>query len=924
MIDEIKILTIEINTIIMRRAKIKPSINLAASRRSSQVVKPDSKAKNTPSNSYTPTETGIPIADHNGSSKAKNSLEVSKPQVPSLEFSKPQVTSPRVSKPQVTSPKVSKPQVASPEVSKPLVAVQQVSKPQLSCTKPITAGASGDKSSKPLLRTESEEIATNEQELDTSSKVGESPTAPSQSKESLNPQRRRKFSAKPNLGQNRMRLPLPSRKEKTSVISHQNTANGTSESCGAIANADSDKPFDPPNVRRVVPVSLEKSAAVLQNKHVVDKPQKNIREILSTSTQPKPQMSKPTVHPKSTQQPSRPERLVEKRGALPPTIQDKRLRDLKALETETPAKRRKRYIKKTSPPDRSKMTMSDLIYYNPKANPMKSSLESQEKAKPNNNNNDDNNVKEKPSVVNAVDEVAEEESNQMAPQVRIDADGKIVIDKDSLTIEASPARTFVTENAEVVHEDQSNVTYASFRKRTHTSAWTKMETERFFLALSMVGTDFTMVNALFPKRTRHQIKNKFKREERMNRTRIDKAIREKQRLDRSMFEASEDSDEESVVGVTITKGKKRGPKQAATSKEKRVEDEESEFNENLLDNNSDQDGSDVEVTNILARPTRSGRIPKVRIDYANIVEVDDEEEETGAIVREIGSSPLVNGNVQKTPGGLSPGKSGHMTPAQGTPTTPMQTVYVVTPLQGGKQFMIRQHNVPQPSPDSIQAALAHHTGGTTSQFQTGGQSPLIQLQHRNSPATSTLQLRMPSPQNPINSPTGSHTVLKQKVGNTEIIVMSPARGGPGSSGQVDFNHPLSTGVQNTLHTNNTPPVHSANQRTFIRIQPGDIRMSPNNTAISVQQHQTANSHTKRRPTQTLEVALNEPFVPPSMKPKSCQRDSANKNLQKVIVQSLPQSLESDPEVLLLDDVSLAAQTEVVSEVVMEVEAECTN
>ena len=50
------------------------------------------------------------------------------------------------------------------------------------------------------------------------------------------------------------------------------------------------------------------------------------------------------------------------------------------------------------------------------------------------------------------------------------------------------------------------------------------DTAKFYMALSAVGTDFTMINAMFPKRTRQQIKNKFKREERLNRHGLDKAI----------------------------------------------------------------------------------------------------------------------------------------------------------------------------------------------------------------------------------------------------------------------------------------------------------------------------------------------------------------------------------------------------------------
>ncbi|KAK0150784.1 Transcription factor TFIIIB component B'' [Merluccius polli] len=57
----------------------------------------------------------------------------------------------------------------------------------------------------------------------------------------------------------------------------------------------------------------------------------------------------------------------------------------------------------------------------------------------------------------------------------------------------------------------------------------------FFLAVSMVGTDFSMICQLFPHRARSEIKNKFKKEERENSWRVDKAFKERRRLDLKFF-----------------------------------------------------------------------------------------------------------------------------------------------------------------------------------------------------------------------------------------------------------------------------------------------------------------------------------------------------------------------------------------------------
>lgn len=50
------------------------------------------------------------------------------------------------------------------------------------------------------------------------------------------------------------------------------------------------------------------------------------------------------------------------------------------------------------------------------------------------------------------------------------------------------------------------------------------ETARFYKALEMVGTDFTMIQKFFPHRSRNEIKRKFKREEKLNQALIDKIL----------------------------------------------------------------------------------------------------------------------------------------------------------------------------------------------------------------------------------------------------------------------------------------------------------------------------------------------------------------------------------------------------------------
>jgi len=61
----------------------------------------------------------------------------------------------------------------------------------------------------------------------------------------------------------------------------------------------------------------------------------------------------------------------------------------------------------------------------------------------------------------------------------------------------------------------------SFKNYNHTDKWTEQETKKFYRALELFGTDFSLVAQLFPNRNRMQIKNKFLKEEKTSPKKID-------------------------------------------------------------------------------------------------------------------------------------------------------------------------------------------------------------------------------------------------------------------------------------------------------------------------------------------------------------------------------------------------------------------
>ncbi|XP_002934881.3 transcription factor TFIIIB component B'' homolog isoform X1 [Xenopus tropicalis] len=188
--------------------------------------------------------------------------------------------------------------------------------------------------------------------------------------------------------------------------------------------------------------------------------------------------------------------------------------------------------------DRSKMTMRDFVHYIPENNPMTSSIS-------------DKNTSDKPATVESPsagsemksapredeDDLDEEEDEGplLVPRVKVAEDGSIILDEESLTVEVSRTKGPIVENGDPIFERGSTTTYTSFRKSKYSKPWSEKETDMFFLAISMVGTDFSMITHLFPHRQRIEIKNKFKREERLNGWRIDKAFREKKAFDQQLF-----------------------------------------------------------------------------------------------------------------------------------------------------------------------------------------------------------------------------------------------------------------------------------------------------------------------------------------------------------------------------------------------------
>lgn len=115
----------------------------------------------------------------------------------------------------------------------------------------------------------------------------------------------------------------------------------------------------------------------------------------------------------------------------------------------------------------------------------------------------------------------------VAPKVQI-VDGRIVIDEQSLVVSSrGAART--EADFTLVEESVQKLNNHSYSNRTPTERWKAHDTDKFYKALEQFGTDFGIIQQLFPSRTRRQVKAKYKNEEKCNPRRLAHALNPKGR-----------------------------------------------------------------------------------------------------------------------------------------------------------------------------------------------------------------------------------------------------------------------------------------------------------------------------------------------------------------------------------------------------------
>ncbi|XP_003741936.1 transcription factor TFIIIB component B'' homolog [Galendromus occidentalis] len=299
---------------------------------------------------------------------------------------------------------------------------------------------------------------------------------------------------------------------------------------------------------------------------------------------------------------------------------------------------RRRFGKVREPIDTSKLTMLDLIYYNPPGAPMKRKASEQEKLVERLEEQSlEPELEEESSTTDSTNDTkGPAEDEVMGPRVVVGPDGEIQIDETSLVIRR-PNPVESKHKLKVTVEEAGKARYNSFKtKKMKKCTWTSIETSKFYRALSICGTDFTLMTQFFPSRSRQDLKNKFKREEKSNAPLIDKAIHHPTQFDYTEFEVEDIAkDDDEPQKTKNSRGGARGSRKRKPRATDSPEKELLAITEGSLGEKHDP----LQVS----RPKRN----RARVDYSVLNESSHESEDAPKLQTEERKSNEANTEVPK-------------------------------------------------------------------------------------------------------------------------------------------------------------------------------------------------------------------------------------------------------------------------------------
>ncbi|EGV65715.1 hypothetical protein PSN45_003503 [Yamadazyma tenuis] len=121
-------------------------------------------------------------------------------------------------------------------------------------------------------------------------------------------------------------------------------------------------------------------------------------------------------------------------------------------------------------------------------------------------------------------------------KLNVNPSGKIDIDAESTVVQRG-AQDLGDRQREETNPFEKPVISNTYSKRKYTDKWEPNEEQKFYDAISVWGTDFSIISTLFPHRTRKQIKAKFNNEEKRRPELVDMALNRHGKVDLEKFAA---------------------------------------------------------------------------------------------------------------------------------------------------------------------------------------------------------------------------------------------------------------------------------------------------------------------------------------------------------------------------------------------------
>ena len=147
------------------------------------------------------------------------------------------------------------------------------------------------------------------------------------------------------------------------------------------------------------------------------------------------------------------------------------------------------------------------------------------------------NNKSQSSITNNLNSPNEEFIKNIKPKV-IMINGKISIEKPDIGLINKQYNDNLNKSLfplEEIEDNNKKISSLSFKKINHCNKWKEEETNIFYKAIEVFGLDFSFLEIVLFPRTRNEIKNKFLREEKVNKDKLNKIINAKKNVSK-MFE----------------------------------------------------------------------------------------------------------------------------------------------------------------------------------------------------------------------------------------------------------------------------------------------------------------------------------------------------------------------------------------------------